>query len=314
MTLTPKKTRFDRRYLAIAVVFVIALYVILPQLGDFKTSRHLLSHPNWLHVFWAVVFMSLTYLAAAATYCLLAFHSLRYWRSVVVQLAAMFVNRLLPSGIGALGANFIYLKHNKHSSAQAGTVVGVNNLLGFMGHGILSILVVLVYSGNGATLDHSKGHTWVTFIRYGAGIGFLLLSAALVFGQNRFNKAIKDVAKQLFNYRRRPLNVFCALLTSMALTACNVLCLYSCMGAIGVHLSIFAVFLIFSFAVGAGTITPTPGGLGGYEAALVAGFVAYGVVGSTALAIALFYRLISYWLALLVGGIAFVVTQRRGYI
>jgi len=307
------KFHFSRRYFLLLVLLVIAIYVILPQLGGFKQSWHQLSHPETGWVILAIVFTALTYLAAAGTYCLLAFKRLYYWRTVLFQLAAMFINRLLPGGIGALGANFIYLKKSGHSATQAGTLVGVNNFLGLMGHIILSLIVLLVYSGtSGLKSQHS--FAFATIVKYGILLLLLLAVIALTVGRKRFNKVMADVGDQLLSYRHRPGHLVLALLSSMSLTACNVLSLYCCMWALGVHLSYFSVFLIFSFSVGAGTATPTPGGLGGYEAAIVAGFVAYHIDSSAALAIALLYRLISYWGALAVGAASFVISQKRNYI
>ena len=61
-------------------------------------------------------------------------------------------------------------------------------------------------------------------------------------------------------------------------------------------------------------MTPTPGGLGGVEAGLVAGLVAYRVASADALAAVLVYRLVSYWLMLAIGAAAFVIAERRGYL
>jgi uncharacterized protein (TIRG00374 family) len=84
--------------------------------------------------------------------------------------------------------------------------------------------------------------------------------------------------------------------------------------ALGIHLSFVPTLLILTFGVGAGAATPTPGGLGGFEAGLVGGFVAYDVNASAALAIALLYRLISYWLTLLIGAGAFIFCQRQKWL
>jgi uncharacterized membrane protein YbhN (UPF0104 family) len=304
-----RKPNFNRRYLLLVFVFVISLYVLLPQLGDFRASRHLLSHPDYGWVLLAVACAGLTYLSAAATYCLLAFRRLNYWRTVIFQLAAMFINRLLPAGVGALGANFIYLKKAGHSPAQAGTMVAVNNLFGFIGHVILSLAVLAAYSNHASI----SGPDWVNALRISSGTALILAALVLVFWP-RLRRIAIDVGKQLKTYGRRPGHLASALLSSMSLTLNNVLCLYCCVWALDAHVSFFVVFLIFTFGVGVGTATPTPGGLGGYEAALVAGFVAYHVDTPTALAVALLYRLISYWLALAAGAAAFVFSQRRGYI
>jgi uncharacterized protein (TIRG00374 family) len=131
--------------------------------------------------------------------------------------------------------------------------------------------------------------------------------------RRRLLTGTQRVLKQLIAYRQRPLRLGAVLLVSVSLTLCNVASLYYCLAALGVQASFVAVVLIFTLGVGVGTITPTPGGLGGVEAGLVAGLVAYHVSGAEALAAVLLYRFVSYWLALLVGAGAFVAAERRQY-
>jgi uncharacterized membrane protein YbhN (UPF0104 family) len=301
--------RPSRGYFLLVGLLVVALYVLVPQLGDFRSSWHLLRHPlpGWTAA--AIGLTALTYLAAAATYWWLALKPLRYGQMVLVQLAAMFVNRLLPAGLGALGTNYAYLRHSRHSPAQAASVVAINNLLGGLGHGLLVVVTLAAFSGRTVILPiHDHYGDWLAPIII--GVGLLLIMAASL-GRQRFKRWVDDILEQLLNYRQRPWKLPAALLSSMALTLCNVLCLLCCGVALGVHLPFVVILLIFSFGLGAGTATPTPGGLGGFEAGLAAGFIAYHVAGPLALATALLYRLVSYWLPLVAGAPAFVICQRR---
>jgi uncharacterized membrane protein YbhN (UPF0104 family) len=304
------KLRPNRRYLLLVVILLLALYVLLPQLGGFQSSWHLLSRPvpSWAAA--AVGLTTLTYLAAAVTYCLLAFRPLPYGRVVLVQLAAMFINRLLPGGIGALGANYAYLRRARHSLSQAAGVVAVNNLLGALGHGLLLAGALAVFPGS-MTIPPGHSRSAGFIVKLAVGLAVLLAASALVFGRRKFASKTAEVRGQLLSYRRRPGRLSAALLSSMLLTLCNVSCLACCALALGVHLPFLAILLIFSFGIGAGTVTPTPGGLGGFEAALAAGFIAYHVASPAALAVALLYRLVSYWLPLPFGAAAFIICQKR---
>ncbi len=144
-----------------------------------------------------------------------------------------------------------------------------------------------------------------------AGVVIAVVLIGLVFSRRHLKRLLATIGSQIAVYERRPWRLSGALLSSMLLTACNVLCLYSCMLAIGVHLPLIVVMLIFTFGLSTGTVTPTPGGLGGFEAGLTAGFVAYHIGSGSALAIALLFRLITYWLMLLVGIVAFIMSQRK---
>jgi uncharacterized protein (TIRG00374 family) len=95
---------------------------------------------------------------------------------------------------------------------------------------------------------------------------------------------------------------------------CNVLCFWLCINAVHVAVSFVTALIVFSFGIALGTATPTPGGLGSVEAGLVAGLVACRVDGEAALAAVLLFRLISFWLPLLIGAPAFLLARNRRYI
>lgn len=314
--MTQRKTAFSvqPRHLVLLGLVALAFYVLLPQLGGFRSSWQLLRHPDPLFTVLAIALTSCTYLAATGTYCFLAFKSLPFGRTLLVQLAAMFVNRLLPAGIGALGVNYLYLRQAKHTASQAVSVVGINNLLGVIGHGLVVLVAILTVSGSSLPIlpmrtDDGLRH----FVEALAVLLFALAILGLVLGRRKVVSAIKDVKAQLSDYRHRPSSLAGALCTSVILTSCNVLTLLCCAHALGLSLPFVTVLLVFTFGVSAGAAVPTPGGLGGFEAGLAAGFVAYGISPSLALAAALLYRLISYWLPLLAGMLAFIVCQKRNF-
>ncbi|MGH2669626.1 MAG: lysylphosphatidylglycerol synthase domain-containing protein, partial [bacterium] len=64
-------------------------------------------------------------------------------------------------------------------------------------------------------------------------------------------------------------------------------------------------------AAAIGSATPTPGGLGAVEAALVAALSGYGMTGSAAVSSVLTFRLATYWLPMIPGWIMFQQMQRR---
>ena len=89
-------------------------------------------------------------------------------------------------------------------------------------------------------------------------------------------------------------------------------CLAAAVKAAGLPLPGRSIVLIWSAAAAATTLNLTPGGLGVVEAALIAGLVATGLPTSEATTAVLAYRLVSFWLVLAIGWIAYPVVQRRG--
>ncbi|MDB5164455.1 MAG: integral rane protein [Candidatus Saccharibacteria bacterium] len=307
----PVKFSPKPRQLMFPLLALLGLYVLVPQFGSFHESLGFIRHAQATALIAAAVCTGLTYLAAAGTYYLIGLRQLRYWHTVLVQVASMFINRLLPAGIGALGANYAYLRGQKHTPAQAGAVVAVNNFLGLAGHVVLVIIIVSLY--------HDRLPPVHMFSVNHRAIWFGLLIVAVVLGlafsvsawRRRLRATLISFSEQLLNFRKRPWRLLGGLGSSMGLTLSNVLGLYFCLLAVHGSASFVMVLLVFTLGVGLGTATPTPGGLGGFEAGLVAGFIAYHVPSSQALAAALLYRLLSYWLAIGVGAIAFAYAQQK---
>ena len=60
-----------------------------------------------------------------------------------------------------------------------------------------------------------------------------------------------------------------------------------------------------------GGLLPLPGGLGGIDGGLIGTLIVYGTPAAPTAAAVLVYRVILFWLPLLVGGVAFI-SLRRG--
>ena len=72
--------------------------------------------------------------------------------------------------------------------------------------------------------------------------------------------------------------------------------------------------LVNEFAATIAAVSPTPGGLGAMEAALVAALTRLGVEAGSAVAAALTFRLVTFWLPLPVGGWALRTGRKSGWL
>lgn len=312
MPLKLKSLHPSRGQWVFLIIALFSLYFVLPQIGIFRHSFSHLSGADWHYLGLALGLTLATNLMAAVTYGLLAKHPLNYGKTLLVQLSGNFVNRLLPAGIGAIGINYAYLRANKHDLPQSASVVAANNLVGGLGH-LLLIGFILI------GLRSKPGDFRWQAPRFERGWRYLvlfLISATALYLLFRFRHKVitgfKAVISQLLDYRHRLIDVGLALLSSITLTLLNVLSLYYC--ALGLHfqLSLASVLIVFTLGVALGTATPTPGGLGGIDAGLVVGLVAFHLPVSSALAVTLVYRLISCWLPVIIGAGVFYITERSG--
>ena len=89
------------------------------------------------------------------------------------------------------------------------------------------------------------------------------------------------------------------------------LTLLTALAAVGQHPRPTLVLLAFCAAQLLAQVPITPGGLGVVEAGLTGFLVLIGVPAGAAAVAMLAYRLVSYWLALPAGGVAYLVHRRR---
>jgi uncharacterized protein (TIRG00374 family) len=300
-----------RARVALLVIALLFMYLLLPRLHEFSASWSTLKDANFGLLVAGLGLTLLTYVAAGGTYTFLASKvSLR--PTVTVQIASAFTNRLLPAGIGGLTINVQYLRRVKHTLAEALSIAGTNNTLGMAGHALLLIAVVIWSRGEVFSrihLPHLFANEWLII----GGVIVVIVANLVVFKRlrNYIYKLGDDILANLLKYRAHPLRFFGALLCSILLTSLNVGILYFCCQAIGIHLVVWDIFAAFTVGILAGTATPTPGGLGGVEAGLMAGLVSYGAAAPGALAAALLYRLLTFWLPLLPGLAVFLAIRKR---
>lgn len=261
-------------------------------------------------IFGAVVFVGATFLLGAAIYVRLAFKNLNYGRTLIVQIGANFINRIVPAGIGGIGVNYRYLRKQGHSPAQAASVVAANNGLGLLGHALLLLVLISAFGA-----DFSLGHVNKPVLLV---IGSLVAFSAIVLVglpalRRRLLKQLGALKQQLQVYAQRKSVLVTSLFLEICLTLCNVTAFWLCALSLGVHIPFVAALIIFTLGVGVGSAAPTPGGLGGVEAGLVGGLIVYHVASPQAVAVALVYRLVGYWLPLIISAPVCFYARRRQY-
>jgi hypothetical protein len=89
------------------------------------------------------------------------------------------------------------------------------------------------------------------------------------------------------------------------------LCLVCCFGAVHAPIPWSGVLLAFGVSQIVASLPFIPGGIGVVEGSLAVILVAYGTARVPALAVVLFYRLLTFWLAILVGWACIGVIEMR---
>lgn len=112
--------------------------------------------------------------------------------------------------------------------------------------------------------------------------------------------------------RHHPARVASGLGASGLLTLTHIGAFVCCVHAVGGHASLIAMTAVYLGAASAGSLVPTPGGVGAVESALISGLIAAGLAPQTAAAAAVLSRLVTVWLPAIPGLVALRGLRRDG--
>ena len=309
---TERNDRFRIKPLWVLGVFGLgfAIHLLLPQVGQLHQTLKTLrgAHVGWLtFVFLATV---ATYVFAGVALKGASSTHLPLGRTIAVQVAASFMNRLAPGSLGGIGLNARYLEKEGVSRGATTAVIGTNAAAGLVLHVIL-LVIAIVFSGQHGLAGHARlPNNWPWLV---AGLLFFVLIGLCFFPaiRRRLAKPMGDAGRELWSTVRSPGRAFLLLGGCLGVTLAFIAALAGSLAAYGSHTPIEHVALTYLIASAVASAAPTPGGLGAMEAALVATFTALGVESAPAIAGVLTFRLATFWLPIIPGYLAFRSLRKR---
>lgn len=283
--------------------------------------------PGWLALMVALEAASLSTVWVLQRICLAG----APWRAVITsQLAGNAFAKVVPGG-GAAGTALQYrmLVESGLPSAAVGSGLAAASLLTFATLLALPVLTVPAFI---AGLPVDRGLVRAALLGAGlfvavAGVGGVLLASdralALVGriverARNRILRRrppLQDLPQRFVSERNRALEVIGprareALMASVLRWLLDYCALLLALAAVGAEPRPSLVLLAFAGAQVLAMIPVTPGGLGFVEAGLTGLLALAGVNGADAALATLAYRLVSYWLPLPAGGVAYLLYAR----
>jgi uncharacterized membrane protein YbhN (UPF0104 family) len=310
----------------VAVLAVELAYGWRPLLGAF----HQLRTPHWNWVAGALV----AEIASMGSYARMQWALLRgagtkvrIRRHVALTYAAHSLSVTLPGGpLFSTTFNFQQMRRFGASSAVASWCIALS--------GVLSAGALVVIGAVFGILTRSTD-SWRTLLLYMGGalvvaIGVRLLARhpqwlinparALLSGVNRVRNRPVDTGHarlttfldQLRSVRVKPADFTVASVLAVANWLLDALCLWMCciaLDAEGIH----PAQLVIAYCAGmaAASVPIVPGGLGVVDGALILGLVAGGLTGSTAVAVVVLYRLISFGFVIGTGWLVWFALRSR---
>lgn len=306
-TKASKNTRTTIRSVIVAGISALLGIYIWKNWDVMLKSLQALGDTSPLFLLAGTVLTCLTFVFAAGSYASLALKKLPLKELFTIEFAATAINRIFPSGLGGMGAHGLYLYKKGHTKTASALVVSTNTLLGFLAHNLLLVTALLLAPQAIKDFEFPTIH------------GSILLVMAVVIALGSWYAVRRGVAgaiKSNFSntmraYRRQPSKLGVSGLFLMGITLTNfTIFILACM-AVGLSVPLVVGFLIYSIGVLVGAATPTPGGLAGVEAGLVAGLLAINVDEVSAIAAVLAFRFVTFWLPLIPGIFALVYVRKK---
>jgi uncharacterized membrane protein YbhN (UPF0104 family) len=303
--------RIRPRTVVTLVASIFAAYIVIGQLGRVSFAQ-VLKNSDWRWMLVALALSAASYVGASWSLSGFVLEKLNFRRTLLAQLAGSFVTLVTPAAVGGVALNLRYLNKAKVEPADAAASVGVSQVFAFAMH--LTLLVIFAALTGTSHSTSLKPPGWVY-------IALAVLAAAALVGlsfpagrrlvRSRIAPALGQVVPRLLDIAQRPAKLAEGIGGAFVVTAAYILCLAASVRAVGGHVALVGVAIVFLTGSALGSVVPTPGGLGAVEAALSAGLTAAGLPGAAAVSAVLLFRLLTFWLPVPVGWGALSYLQRH---
>ncbi|MFI8302086.1 YbhN family protein [Streptomyces sp. NPDC085927] len=307
--------RVRPRTLISFIAGAIGGYFLLTQLTHIEFGP-LIANAEWGWVAAAALFSAASYFAAALALLGFVPERVPFVRTVAAQVAGSFVKIVAPAAVGGVALNTRFLQRAGVRPGLAVASVGASQLFGLGCH-ILMLLAFGYLTGTEKTPSLSPSRTVIAGLLTVAVLVLVVTSVPFLrkFLFTRVRSLFAGVVPRMLDVLQRPQKLVTGIGGMLLLTACFVLCLYASVQAFGdetTSISLAGVAVVFLAGNALGSAAPTPGGVGAVEATLTVGLIAVGLPSEVAAPAVLLFRLLTLWLPVLPGWLAFNHLTRKG--
>ena len=237
---------------------------------------------------------------------------------MLTQGASSYVNRVSPSNVGGMALNVRFLQKAGVEPTAGVAAVGVNSLAGALVHLVL-LVIFFAWAGRGGAGKAFKLPSSSTLLAVlavvAAVIGIVIATRqGRNFAARKVLPSLRSSLASLRRVARSPVRLGLLFGGSALVTLAYVGALVAAVEAFGGGASIAKIGAVYMAASVVAAATPTPGGVGGFEAAAIAGLTGIGISSAAAVSAVVISRLATYWLPVLPGWLAWRLLQRLGYV
>lgn len=303
--------RLKPRYLLTGVLLAVAVYVLAPQLASWPDMVVRLRDAEWQWGAVALAASLATYVGAGLGLAGGVPGRVPATQAGVVALASSFVATVAPPGVGQVGLNVRYLQRRGLPTPVAVSASAVKEAAVLLVHVTLLLGFALWVGRSGVLRDELDTlPSGTVLLAVGGGVLALVVGAFAVPGvrravRERVVPAVRQSADALKEVASSPAKITQLVIGCALLPLGYGVALYASVQAFGGGATFPTVVLVSLTAGTLATAAPTPGGIGAVEAVLLASLTGVGVASPAALAAVFLYRLVTFWLPIAPGAVAF---------
>lgn len=304
--------RFGARTVLTILLTVVAVLVIVTSVNVAQIGPAL-AESDWRYSVLAFGLGLVTLLGAALAFVAFSPVRLSVWRATLVQTAATFVALAAPAGIGPAALNLRMLTRRGVSASLAGATVALVQVSQFVTT-LLLLLVLTVTSGVRSSSFSVSPTVLVVLAVVAALVGVsLLFPGVRTWVQRKVAPTVRQTLPRLIEVLGQPWRLALAIGGNVLMTMGYVLAFDAALAALGQEASLVQVALVYLTGNTAGSVIPTPGGIGTVESALAVGLSTIaGINPGVATTVAVLFRVLTFWLRIPLGWLAMRYLARVG--
>ncbi|RMI04641.1 flippase-like domain-containing protein [Cellulomonas triticagri] len=304
--------RFGARAVLTILLTTAAVIILLTSI-NLQTIIDALQRTDWRLSVLAFALGMATLFGAALSLVAFSPVKLSLWRASVAQSAATFVALAAPAGIGPAALNLRLLTRRGTSASLATATVALVQVAQF----VMTLLLLLGLSVASGTNQLERFTVSPVVVVVIAVLAFLVAGALLVPKVRQWVAAktlptLQQTWPRLIEVVGQPSRLAVGLAGNLVTTFGYVLAFEVCLRAFGQELSLVQVAIVYLAGNTAGSVAPTPGGIGTTEIALAGALAVVGVNPGVATSVAVLFRVLTYWLRIPVGWASMRYLQRVG--
>jgi uncharacterized membrane protein YbhN (UPF0104 family) len=301
--------------LLVIVILAAAVHVLLPQVAMAGAVADAVGAFRWSWLPVIGVAVVVTYVMAALGLRAASGRALPFGRTLGAQIAAAFTNRLAPAGVGAMATNVRYLEVSGLPRARAMTAVALSSVAGLFVHVTATAGVVALAAASHqhfSVRGPDVPDQWPLLVLAAVILAVVGVAVGATHFRGRIVPPARAALAQASALVHRPARAVALVGAAAGITAAYALAFVVAVQGAGGGPPLVSVLAIYLGGSAVAAAAPTPGGLGALEAGLVAGLTAAGQPAAPAVTAVLIFRIVTYWLPAVPGGVAFWALRRSG--